>query len=356
MIAYLLFFCVAGLPALFHMRRKHAVLWAMAWFVYVLFIGLRHEVGGDWQGYLMITERISHMSVLEAVRDQEPLYSLITWVSTKLGFGVYGANLVGAVLFCTGLFAYCARLPNRWLALAAATPFLVVVAVMSANRQGMAIGVLLFVMSRWKGWGMSMRAGGILLAGSFHTSALLMLVLIVLDLKIHRAAKVFATIVMVAIAIWLVSRSEAAWYRYTTIYRSQSDGAYSSGAIFHLLLNLVPAVLMLWMHKTWRRMPVDWGLLRPLCWMAVALLFLSPFFTVAVGRMSLYLFPVSISFIATFPSLVQRAEGRALVRLLSVTALGGVLGVWLAFANTAFTYRPYQNALLVPAWDLALPK
>lgn len=356
MTAYLLFFCVAGLPALFYFRRRHAVLWAMAWLAYVLFIGLRHEVGGDWAGYLLITERISHLSLLEALQDQEPLFALISWISSKLGTGVYGANLVGAVIFCTGLFAYCARQQNPWLALAAATPFLVIVAVMSANRQGMAIGVLLFVMSRWRDWGLAGRAAGILVAGGFHSSALLMLVLVVLDIRMHRVAKLAASVVMAAIAIWLVSRSEAAWYRYTTVYRDQSHGAYSSGAIVHLLLNLIPALLMLWMHKTWQRLSVDWGLLRPLCWMAVGLLALAPFFTVAVGRMSLYLFPVSISFIATFPSLVRRAEGRALVRLFFVTGLGSVLVVWLAFANTAFTYRPYQNALFVESWNLALPR
>jgi len=356
MITYLLFFCVAGLPALFHWRRNHAVLWAVAWFVYVLFLGLRHEVGGDWTGYLMITETISRSSLQESLDYQEPLYAFITWVSTRLGLGVYGSNLLGAVIFCTGLFAFCARLPNRWLALAAATPFLVIVAVMSGNRQGMAIGVLLFVMSRWKEWGLTKRGLGTLLAGMFHSSALLLLVLTILDLKINKVVKLIAVFVMAALAIWLVSRSEAVWYRYTTIYRNESHGAYSPGAIQHLSLNLVPALLMLATQKYWRRLPVEWGLLKPLCWMAVGLLVLVPFFTVAVGRMSLYLFPVSISFVATFPSLVQRAEGRALVRLISVTALGGVLAVWLAFANTAFTYHPYQNALLIPAWELALPR
>lgn len=356
MIAYLLFFCVAGLPALFHFRRKQAGLWAMAWLVYVLFLGLRHEVGGDWTGYLIITETISNSTLQESMAYQEPLYALITWASTRLGFGVYGSNLFGAVVFCTGLFAFCARLPNRWLALAAATPFLVIVAVMSGNRQGMAIGVLLFVMSRWKEWGLAKRALGTLLAGMFHSSAILLLVLTILDLKINRAVKFMAVVALTILAIWLVSRSDAVWYRYTTIYRNQSHGAYSPGAIQHLSLNLVPAVLMLLSQKSWQKLPVDWGLLKPLCWMAVGLLALVPFFTVAVGRMSLYLFPVSISFIATFPSLVQRAEGRALIRLISVTALGGVLAVWLAFANTAFTYHPYQNALFIPTWELALPR
>ena len=356
MIPYLLFFCVAGIPAMFHSRHRNAVLWAIAWLVYVLFIGLRHEVGGDWNGYLIITERIAHSELLDAISDQEIFFSIITWISARLGFGVYGANLLGAMVFCTGLFSFCNRLPNRWLALAAATPFLAIVAVMSANRQGMAIGVLLFVMARWREWGIGKRAIGIIIASGFHNSALLMLVLVALDLGISRTKKLVATIVIAAIATWLASRSESAWYRYTTVYVNESYGAYSPGAVFHLLLNLVPAVLMLLTKNTWRRMPVDWVLLWPLCWMTIGLLFLSPFYTVAVGRMSLYLFPVSISFVATLPQLSARPEARAVTRTLLVCGLGGVLALWLGFANTAFTYMPYANALVVPTWKLDLPR
>ena len=42
--------------------------------------------------------------------------------------------------------------------------------------------------------------------------------------------------------------------------------------------------------------------------------------------------------------------------LLSGIALGSGLAVELDYANTAQTDRPYTNALLVPAWDLTLPK
>lgn len=356
MIPYLVFFCVAGIPALFHPGRRNAVSWAMAWLAYVLFIGLRHEVGGDWNGYLIITERISHGHFLDAISDQEFFFSLITWISAKLGFGVYGANLFGAMVFCTGLFSFCNRLQNRWLALAAATPFLVIVAVMSANRQGMAIGVLLFVMARWREWGLARRSIGIAIAGGFHNSALLMLVLVALDLRISRTMKLLLTIMIAALATWLASRSESAWYRYTTVYVNESYGAYSPGAIFHLLLNLVPAALMLASGKLRRHLVVDWGLLRPLCWMAIGLLFLSPFYTVAVGRMSLYLFPISISFVATLPNLVARPEARSIARTLLVCCLGAVLALWLGYANTAFTYLPYGNALVVPGWKLDLPR
>ena len=356
MIAYLILFCVAGVPALFHSARPNRMLWALAWVVFVLFIGLRHQVGGDWDGYLMITERISQGSLLDAIRDQEILFSLLTWCSTQLGLGVYGANLFGAVVFCTGLFAFCARLPNRWLALATATPFLVIVAVMSANRQGMAIGIVLLAMSRWQSLGLLQRSIGILVAGLFHTSAILLLVLSVADLRISRAKKFVLMLITCIAIIWLVSRSEGAWNRYTTIYVQQSHGAYSPGAIFHLLLNLVPAAVMLVFRKRWSRVVDTWPLIRQLCWMALGLLVLTPFFTVAVGRMSLYLFPISITFVAYLPQMMDAREGRALVRTFCVLLLGLVLWLWLAFANTAFTYLPYKSVLTIHPSELALPR
>lgn len=351
---YLLFFLMAGLPALFHLKNSGRALWAVVWLLFVLFIGLRHEVGGDWRGYTLITERIGQLSLQEALFDQELLFSLLTWVSASLGLGVYGVNFVGAVVFCTGLFAFCGRLPNRWLALTAATPFLVVVAVMSANRQGMAIGIVLYVMSRWQKWGVLKRSTGILLAGLFHTSAVLLLVLSVADMRISRAKKTILYIIAGTLGLWLASRSEEAWYRYTSIYVQQSAGAYSPGAIFHLLINLVPGAIMLWSKRRWELLSM-WPLLRPLCWMAMALLVLSPFFTVAVGRMSLYLFPISIVFFTHLPSFVP-GSGRALVRTVTVSFMGAVLAMWLQFANTAFTYYPYQNALFLNAWELELKR
>jgi hypothetical protein len=356
-IPYLLFFCVAGIPAMFPSVRPSQLGWAAAWVVFVLFIGLRHHVGGDWEGYLLITQRIKDLDFLDAARDEEMLFSMLTWVSAQLGFGVYGVNLVGAAIFCSGLFAYCSIQSNRWLALATAVPFLVIVAVMSANRQGMAIGVVLWVMSRWGRLGIRRRALGIAIAALFHASAAFLLVFCVIDLKISKFKKVLLLLLVTAVAFWLLNRSEIIWQRYTSIYtQEKTAGVYSPGAIFHLLLNLFPAVLMLVFSKRWSRLVPDWPLLRQLCWMAIGLLVISPFYTVAVSRMSLYLFPISISFFSSLPRMIAKPAGRALARLTCVIVLGGVLVMWLAFANTAFTYRPYDNVLTMRWSDLALPQ
>lgn len=357
MIPYLLFFCVAGVPALFHWRRKNNAFWALAWCAFVLFIGLRHVVGGDWDGYLIITDRIADGSLLDALSQQEVLFSLTTWISTHSGLGVYGANVAGAIIFCTGLFAYCARMPNRWLALAASVPFLVLVAVMSANRQGMAIGVVLFVMSRWHEMGIVRRSVGIVIAALFHTSATLLLILSVADLKISRFRKVLISVILVAFAFWLTSRSEEIWYRYTEIYMDRgTTSVYSPGAIFHLLLNLAPAGLMLLFRRRWSAVVPNWPLIQQLCLVAFVLLALSPFFTVAVGRMSLYLFPISISFLSCLPMMLQSAPARAMLRTATVGLLAVTLAAWLAFANTAFTYLPYQSALFVDPHKLGMPR
>jgi hypothetical protein len=357
MIPYLLFFSVAGIPALFHSERANRIGWAIAWLMFVLFIGLRHSVGGDWPGYILITQHIHDANFIEALNDQETLFAALTWASDRLGMGVYGVNFVGAIIFSTGLFAYCASQRNRWLALAAAVPFLVVVAVMSANRQGMALGVVLLVMSRWNSLGLVRRSIGIAIAALFHTSAAFLLVLTVADLRISRGRKVVLMLLSAVASLWLMTRSEAAWTRYTQVYiQDQPAGVFSPGAIFHLLLNLGPAILMLFFRKRWSQMLDNWLLIQQLCLAALGLLLLSPYFSVAVGRFSLYLFPISIAFFSNLPRLFGDPAARALVRTVSVVFLGGVLALWLGFGNTAFTYLPYRNVLFMHPSELTLPQ
>jgi hypothetical protein len=355
MLPYMLVFCAAAVPALVHWRGRTLLAWWILGISLALFVGLRHEVGGDWQGYLVITDRLSH-APLAQVFAQEPAFRLLTWISAKTGFGVYGVNLVGAVIFFFGLLSFCAKLPNRWLALASAIPFLVIVAVMSANRQGMAIGIVLYVMSRWRSLGLIGRSLWILCAGLFHVSAMLLLVLTVTDLPISRGKKAVLALLLTAVGVWLINQSEASWVRYTTIYVEQSHSAYARGAVFHLLLNLVPAGFMLLYSKRWSSLVENWHLTWQLCLLGFVLLVLSPFMTVAVSRMSLYLFPVSITFFAWLPQLVRPGPGRSLVQLVCVTVLGSILLVWLALSNTAFTYFPYQNALLLERHQLVLPR
>ena len=72
--------------------------------------------------------------------------------------------------------------------------------------------------------------------------------------------------------------------------------------------------------------------------------------------MSLYLFPISITFLAWLPQATDSQSGKALVRMASVAAMVFVLVVWVGYSNQSEFYLPYQNALTTPIDSLDLPK
>lgn len=355
LLPYVFFFLVAGIPALAISRRWNKIVWPAAWVVFVVFVGLRHRIGGDWGNYVRKSEYVSNLSFMEAIRFQDPLFSALSWVSSGPGFGVYGTNFVGAVIFCIGLFSYCARQPNRWLALCAATPFLVVASVMSASRQAIALGIFFLVVTYWKELSMKRRVLGIIAAGFFHASAFVVLILAIVDFRIGVIRKALLAIMAGASTLWLMSISDTGLDQYTRIY-VLDQATQAPGALLHLSLNLVPALAMLITRNWWAKTLSNWPLLRALCLMAIALGVLVPFFTQAVSRMSLYLFPISITFFAHLPLMVKTSAGRALVRLGSVTLLLVILTVWVGFSNQSHAYLPYRNVITTSANDLDLSK
>jgi len=353
LIPYILFFSVAGIPALFTGHRNSKQAWLMAWLIFVVFIGLRHQVGTDWPNYVGVTNRLSSFEFEPRLWEHEILYSLVSWVSAQLGSGIYGTNLVGALIFCSGLFAFCSRQPYRWLALAAAVPFLIIAGAMSASRQAMAIGVVFFVMARWKELSLSQRSAGIAIAGLFHSSAFALLILTIVDLRTNYVVKAILSIGTAAATYSLMSRSDVG-SEYVQDYIFNQTG-HSPGAYAHLLLNLVPALFMLWTRKWWGHAMPNWSLIRGLCVASIVIALLVPFFSQAASRMSLYLFPISISLCAWLPRMTSNANGRVLVKLASTVTLAAILIVWIMFSNQSYAYRPYQNFLTVDFEKLDLP-
>ena len=63
-------------------------------FVALVFIGLRHEVGGDWDDYLMWYNKIE----VEGASQFEPAYNLLNKTSALLGGGIYLVNLAGLMI------------------------------------------------------------------------------------------------------------------------------------------------------------------------------------------------------------------------------------------------------------------
>ena len=77
------------------MNLYYVVLLFNLIFISIL-VGFRHEVGGDWSTYL------SAYDSQGIIRDKsllyEPGYQLISWISYQLDAGIYGVNLIAAII------------------------------------------------------------------------------------------------------------------------------------------------------------------------------------------------------------------------------------------------------------------
>lgn len=333
-------------------KRPNPLVWAAAFIGMVVFVGLRHKVGMDWNNYVRMTDVIEAGDLLSSFKRAEPGFATVTWLSSRAGFGVYGANLITAIIFVSGLFRLCKKAESPWLGLLVAFPMLVMVVACSASRQTAAIGVLLWLIADWRDSSLKRRVLLILVAAMFHYSAAFMLCFVALDLNLSRKLKILLFVLMV-IATGLLLSATGGDYYLTTYVTEQAEVAYSPGAIQHILLNAIPASLML-LGSRIRNHLFPTSVLVNLGILSMLLLPVALFASLAAGRISLYLFPVSILAFSALPGLISSPPARGIARISMGIVFVGIAVIWLNFANNSFAYRNYQNALFVSEYALDL--
>ena len=314
-----------------------------------IFVGLRHHVGMDWNNYLHMLRRANAGEWFQSLSAAEPSYALLLWMAGQSNLGIYGANFIGALIFFAGLFRFAAATPAPWVALTVAMPYLVLVISASAARQAIAIGWLLWIFAEWKQASVKKRAAFVMVAASFHYSACVFAVFLLIDSPLRSSVKFVGSIVF-GLLVLVGLNSTGALSIYSNYYISSSAGGLieSSGAFFHVALNGLPAIFMLLLGRHRRRLlNADDGVIYYLSVLSIILILFSFFFSTAASRISVYLFPVSMWFFASFP-LVFPAHHRTYIKLLTAICYVFSLAIWLAFANNAAAYKDYRNVIFIP--------
>jgi hypothetical protein len=344
-LPYYLLLASAGIPALVGGRTVNTLAWRVVMAFYIVMIGLRHHVGMDWNNYLHITRRTTNQTLWYALSSVEPGFGLLTWLSVEAGWGVYGANLVGAAIFCWGLFRLCRQAARPWIALTVATPFLVIVVAMSANRQSIAIGILMAALARWDASSLIRRIIYVLAATAFHASAAFFLLIVVLVEKMPLARKTIILVVLSAISYFVLVRQGSLAY-YTSVYLfEQSYVVISGGAIQHVALNAIPGLILLMFRRRLTPLVPSAQVVQVLAAAAVLLVPLTLVASVAAGRSSLYLFAVSCLTWPAVTAVSPRAE--RLTRVVIVLGCSVLLWSWLTYSNSRIAHVPYSNALFL---------
>lgn len=355
MLPYLLVTApVAVMAVVSPLYRRFPLIWGSAFLVLLIFVGLRHHVGMDWNNYLWMIRFANEGTFIEAFDYAEPGYAILLWVFGQAGLGIYGVYLVGTAIFLAGLFRYCKTTPSPWMALLVAMPFLVIVISMSAARQTVAIGVLLWLFADWSRASLTKRLAFVLLATSFHISAAGFLAFMVLDFRMPVWLKVIAVAFFGGVIVYILNVSGQADY-YVSLYVSgQTQATQSAGAVFHVLLNAGPAMMCFLLGKRARAILMPERFHVQMAVLAIILLGIAFVASTAASRMSLYVFPVSMQFFSILPRLFHDAAPRFVLKAILGAFFLCFLAFWLATGNTATAWAHYQNALFLPYEQLEL--
>lgn len=327
--------------------RAAAVL---VWVCLTLFVGLRREVGADWNNYLILFQRGYRYPLATALALRDPAYMLAGRALATPGLGIGALNLLCAGIFAGGLVMFSARQPRPGLALLVATPVLVVMMAMNVTRQSAAIGLAMMALAlcrrdRWR-----VPTALMILAILFHWSVALLLPLAPLMLvreRIPLAAGLGAGVLLGVLLVGFTLLPPVAASLEVTL------GA--GGAVPRLLPSLAALVVMIVLWRRWNvgvgegNAMIGWSALVVMSACAV------PVVPMVADRTGLYAVAGQMMVLTrapdALPSLWRRRAAISVIVLAYVLFLSG----WLTLTPYRPCWAPYRSYLSSPA-DLVVPE
>jgi hypothetical protein len=339
-------FALLAMPALVT-RQQRRPQWSaglvLAGIAFVLLVGYRFNVGGDWSNYLGHFMAAHYSSFADAITESDPGYAVLNWWAASNDYGIFAVNLVCASIFVIGVVAFARRQPYPWIAFAVAFPYLIMVVGMGYTRQAVSIGLILLSLNALEQREFVRYVLFIALATLFHRSALIMI-----PLGMMLFSKGWFTrsllILVAAFVLWDALVAEEVGKMWENYVEAQM---VSDGARIRALMNLVPSLILLFFWKTWRQTFPDYWFWFWIATGSVLAVGLVPFASTAVDRIALYFLPIQLVVFARLPYLLQGRLDPGLLKAGIVAGYALVLYVWLNYADHAYFWLPYQNYLFM---------
>lgn len=303
-----------------------------------LAIGLRYDVGADWNTYKRLYSYAGFSSPERLLAYGDAGYQLLSWCLRQLGAEIWVLNIICSLIFTWGLYRFAKAQPDPWLAFVVAVPYLIVVVAMGYTRQAVAIGILMAGLASLKQGASIIRfAVYVAAAALFHKTAVMVLPLVIFSGRRNRLMNVIAGVAACVLLydLFLADSVE-------NLVRNYIEAEYSSqGAAIRVAMNFVPAVIFLLFRRRLQFDPAEGNI-----WYSFALAsLLMPILLVAlpsstaVDRLALYLIPLQL---AVLPRVQYLFHGQLFGRAVIVAYAGLVLFTWLTFAVHARYWVPYQ--------------
>ncbi len=324
-------------------RRFSRLSVFITFLIFTVFVGFRDKVGSDWWSYDRTHFLLNGESFYSVLIHLEPLSYVLFWFSENSGFHTLLTNIIAASILMLGVLSFSRRTSEPWLAVVAATPYLIIVFSMSGIRQAMAVGVFLLVLSKWEKSTILSRTVGIVVASMFHTSALITGLFVVYDLKVRTLSKIIGGTILGVLGFFVTIHA-GSFDNYHSVYVEDSSKVISAGSLLHIALIAIPAILGLLFVTRLKYLVHNYQLFLLGLFGTLIVAGLYGLSTTVTSRLTLYLYFVPMMVYPAMISMVIK-ENRDIMRLLIILAHFGVLMLWLQYSNNSSSYIPYQNIL-----------
>lgn len=354
MVVYWLMFLVPAIASLTPWRAGRdvqLVAWLITGLAFTAIIGLRFQVGADWEAYLRHYDATYRVPLDEALVTSDLGYALVNWLAGLVDGGVYLVNLFCASLVMLGVVTFCRRQPLPWLALLVAVPYILIVVSMGYTRQGVAMGLELLALVALIDGRQRRFVVFVLLGALFHKSAILLLPLAVLASTKNRAWVLFwVGLTSVGFgALLLIEHYESLVQNYVR------DEMVSDGGPIRVALNALPAVLVVLFG---RRLAPDDRERSLWFWIAIFSLACLPMVglaSTAVDRIALYFMPIQMYVFSRLHRLTVNTVLRGASICAIIISYGLIQWVWLTYSNHSSEWLPYQIFPFVECVSTGMP-
>lgn len=301
---------------------------------------------GDYERYEYMFQMLRGASLSEYLRNTEPLYALVSWITDSAGGSFHALIFLTSLIFCFNLWSFCRREPRPILSLAISISYLGIVVGMGYIRQGIAISFAIHAMSQIMRGKVGTSYLLMILGAGFHYSAICLLPLC-LTLQPHRSRVFKLTILAAAVlaGIAAVTQSASEQLNNYISYYIDIDRYQSRGAALRIGVNFVSGMLLLLSIGS-----APQSSRRLIRWLAFAAL-LSPLLFLAsstvADRVGLYLLPCQILAFGRLDNLRWTGMGKQALQVIVVFFFLSQLLVWLylgTFAN--ILWIPYQSLII----------
>jgi hypothetical protein len=305
-------------------------------------VGLRYQVGADWDTYVQYLFRASYSQLSEIPGLGDPGYIFLNWVAGKAGADIWLVNLACAGFFTWGLVNFALAQPRPWLALTVAIPYLVIVVAMGYTRQGVAIGL---AMAGFASLGTERSnikfVVWVLLAASFHKSAVLLIPIAALAENRGRFWTICWVSAATILAYFALLESSVDKIMYNYVQRQYDSG----GTAIRVAMNAVPAAIALYFRKEFPFRESERTLWTILSALALCLIpgFIAVQSSTAIDRLGLYLIPLQLIVLSRLPDFIATSENTSRLLSFSVVLYSAlIMFIWLTYASHSDEWLPYQ--------------